>query len=277
MKKKYIRHPRLLKKPLILYPAGEHGRSMLRTLRALKVEPAAFCDSNKAKTGTEICRVPVKSLEQLIEAYGTEGAVYIVNSAFSYSQIEARLLRYGVPLENILSPNIYLFCDTGTIERPMKMSSSDEVKLRACMLDLLCFLHSVCEKYDIPYYITSGTLLGAVRHKGFIPWDDDIDVALLRKDYNRFYQVVRKELGDKYAIQEMPSRNNLALKDSVFRLFANGQETMVMIDTFPIDNVPSPFTRFLSIQTRTAMCFFRFAQICGWDHKRSALRVLGRL
>ena len=58
MKKKYIRHPRLLKKPLILYPAGEHGRSMLRTLRALKVEPAAFCDSNKAKQGQRYAVFP---------------------------------------------------------------------------------------------------------------------------------------------------------------------------------------------------------------------------
>ena len=50
------------------------------------------------------------------------------------------------------------------------------------------------QKYDIKYVMFYGSLLGTVRHKGFIPWDDDIDIAMLRSDFNRFVEVVPSEL-----------------------------------------------------------------------------------
>lgn len=58
----------------------------------------------------------------------------------------------------------------------------------------------ICQKYDISYFADWGTLLGAVRHQGFIPWDDDFDIVMLRKDYERFLQVAEKELPDGFAV-----------------------------------------------------------------------------
>lgn len=70
-----------------------------------------------------------------------------------------------------------------------KLTAEELRRMQLLMLDVLVEFDRVCRKHDIRYVITSGTLLGAVRHKGFIPWDDDADVAMLREDYERFKKV----------------------------------------------------------------------------------------
>ncbi|MFR8069329.1 MAG: LicD family protein [Clostridium sp.] len=275
-KARYRKHPRLTEKPLILYPAGEYGRRMLRELRALGIEPCAFCDGNPDKIGSKAGGLLIKSLDCLLDEYGTEGALYLINSAYNYPQIEAKLLRFGVPKSNILSPDFYSYCDTGIILRPLNLCEEERTQMKECLLDLLCFFHKVCVKYQIPYYITSGTLLGAVRHKGFIPWDDDIDIAMFRKDYNRFYRVVKKELGDRYAIQEMPSRKNLGLRNSVCHLFGNSQKTMIMIDTFPVDFVCAYPNAFNKLQERMAIFCFHLAEKLKWYDEKGTSKWVGR-
>ena len=66
----------------------------------------------------------------------------------------------------------------------------------ASKVELLSDVDYICKKWGISYYMGYGTLLGAVRHKGFIPWDDDIDIVMLRTDYEKFRQVVDKELAE---------------------------------------------------------------------------------
>lgn len=69
------------------------------------------------------------------------------------------------------------------------------------MLDILIEIDRICKKHDICYWIDFGTLLGAVRHGGFIPWDDDIDVSMPSKDYNKFMKIAPEELDKKYLFQ----------------------------------------------------------------------------
>ena len=74
-------------------------------------------------------------------------------------------------------------------------------KHQAILFELLQEFDRVCRKHNIPYIVFCGSALGAVRHKGFIPWDDDLDVSMLRSDYERFLEVASTELKEQYYLQ----------------------------------------------------------------------------
>ena len=69
-------------------------------------------------------------------------------------------------------------------EQKGRISDEETKKLQACILELMVNIDRVCREHHLRYYLLAGTMLGAVRHKGFVPWDDDADIALPRKDYN---------------------------------------------------------------------------------------------
>ncbi|MGN0181273.1 MAG: phosphorylcholine transferase LicD [Candidatus Ornithomonoglobus sp.] len=106
----------------------------------------------------------------------------------------------------------------------------------------------ICEKHNIRYFMIGGTFLGAVRHKGFIPWDDDMDVALFREDYDRFLEIAPAELGEEYFLQTWDSDPDCPYSYAKLRLngteveekfnISNGGHKGVFLDVFPYDNVP---------------------------------------
>ena len=115
-------------------------------------------------------------------------------------------------------------------------------------LALLREIDRICRANEIPYVIIAGTLLGAVRHGGFIPWDDDADVAMLRPDYERFAAACRRELGEAFLFQDHRccpgyrwGYGKLRCRDSLFlRRFQENMpyEQGIFVDVFPLDGVP---------------------------------------
>lgn len=76
------------------------------------------------------------------------------------------------------------------------------------MLEMVIELDRICRKHGIPYFLYGGTLLGAIRHNGFIPWDDDLDVGLMRKDYLRLLDILPSELPSNMALQTNDTDRN---------------------------------------------------------------------
>lgn len=123
-------------------------------------------------------------------------------------------------------------------------------RLQLAELEILDEFVHVCEKYGLRYYLVGGTLLGAVRHQGFIPWDDDIDVAMPREDYDRFADVAASELGPQYFYQSPETDPYYFLTYAKMR--KNGTEIYeerfknarfhkgIFIDIFPLDFCPKP-------------------------------------
>lgn len=78
------------------------------------------------------------------------------------------------------------------------------ITVRDLQLELLKMLEDVdkvCKKHNLPYVLNGGSVLGVVRHQGFIPWDDDIDLAIMRQDFDQFVKVIQEELSESYVIQ----------------------------------------------------------------------------
>lgn len=121
-------------------------------------------------------------------------------------------------------------------------------KAQLRMLDMLIEIDKICRKHNIPYWIDYGTLLGAVRHRGFIPWDDDLDIAVMRDDFHRLKKILKRELPDNMVYQDSTNEWNLPLlfgkvrdvnsyfeEEYTYKLKYKG----IFVDIFPMEKVPS--------------------------------------
>jgi lipopolysaccharide cholinephosphotransferase len=127
------------------------------------------------------------------------------------------------------------------------MTNYDVRELQLHILNNLLALHKVCTQHGLTYYIYDGTMLGAVRHKGFIPWDDDLDVAMPREDYEVFIAYANEWLDKpfEFVCHELDSSYPLPfgkIQDSSTTLIERPHLPYlggIYIDVFPIDGVPS--------------------------------------
>ena len=133
-------------------------------------------------------------------------------------------------------------------DETITLSNKQLRKLQMVELDILVEVDRICRKHNIEYFLAGGTLIGAIRHNGFIPWDDDIDISMTRENYNKFIEVQKKELNtDKYYFESMETDENCGMlyakvkrKNSKYIEFAsdsNRDNLGIWIDIFPIDKV----------------------------------------
>lgn len=120
-------------------------------------------------------------------------------------------------------------------------------EIQSIMLEILKYIDGVCKDNNLKYYLYAGTLLGAIRHKGFIPWDDDLDICMPRSDYNKLIKIMKKSDNKKYSLKcienskkdynycfgKMVDNNTVVKEIGKFQ----GEELGVWVDIFPLDGV----------------------------------------
>jgi lipopolysaccharide cholinephosphotransferase len=117
------------------------------------------------------------------------------------------------------------------------------------MLEILVEVDKICKKHDICYWLSSGTLIGAMRHNGFIPWDDDLDIEMMRSDYLRLMEVLPSELPEWLALQNDETDPNYfffyaKVRDRRSRMLEQNnydrlwREQGIYIDIFPMEQHP---------------------------------------
>lgn len=144
------------------------------------------------------------------------------------------------------------------------VTREDKRKIQLLELDILKEVDGICRKHGIHYSMGYGSLIGTIRHDGFIPWDDDIDICLLRKDYVKFKEICKKELDSRFFYQSNDTDpeyfllyDKIRLNGTIFKeshLSSYDIHHGVYIDIFPIDYIPDNSLR----QYFQLVCFHFF-------------------
>ncbi len=160
----------------------------------------------------------------------------------------------------------------------MRAINSDELK--SIQLDLLQKTADFCENNGLRYFLCGGTLIGSIRHKGYIPWDDDIDIAMPRSDYDRFirsfnqpenyYQVVNLDTNPDYAYCFAKVFDN---RTTLKELHYPGDTFGVYIDVFPADGVKD------TAQIRKIMLLHKFLNTkrANYYHRTASKKIINTL
>ena len=157
-------------------------------------------------------------------------------------------------------------------------TTKELTQLRAVLYDILSEIIRICDKHDINYFAIGGTAIGALYDKGILPWDDDVDIGMTRKNYNKFLAVAPSELKPEYFLSWLETDphtpfNYAKIKKNGTTFIEDKYKHIKMhhgifVDIFPFDNVPdSPFFRKLQFKISNFLktCFMA-KDVWMWKH-----------
>lgn len=235
-----------------IWGAGLKGTAFLSLIDPKGRFIQTVIDMNKELHGTMVTpRHQVNSLEDALKV--TPDVVIIMNSthyADNYSLLKEKnfngiVLDLDTIIENEVNPDVII---TGESFEIKNARNYDLKKIHHQVLDILQEIDRICRKHAITYFLSAGTALGAIRHKGFVPWDDDADIGMLREDFERFRSVVKEELGEAYYYQTMGKGSDfyrnfdqVGRKNTSFVLYNVKDLKLhhgIHVDIFPFDYVP---------------------------------------
>lgn len=164
------------------------------------------------------------------------------------------------------------------------MKNYDIKLLQSKLLNIFFEFKKICEENDLQYFAIGGTCLGAVRHQGFIPWDDDMDIGMPRKDYDKFREIAKKELPQPYELRgEFSGENRVdyfisRIYDSSTTLIHNYMKSYpdlfggIYIDIMPLDSIPDSsrgrrkfffklkLIKFMDLRQKFELSYFAFSR-----------------
>lgn len=128
--------------------------------------------------------------------------------------------------------------------------------LHKVLLDAMKDIDKICRENRLKYYLFAGSLLGAINHKGFIPWDDDVDIVLLPNDFDTLYKIVISDYSDKYSFETFDTTENCFSMMSKLRILgtsvitSEGQKSPIFVDINVLHNMPDkPYQRLFQRKT----------------------------
>lgn len=237
-------------KKIVCYGAGVYFQKYMQKFGS-KYPPEYVVDQKEENWNTNIDKISVYSPQKLFE---DDRDILVVICCKNYSEIRDLILSKGkFDYRTMLYSNDLALIDEVGIALEQEEEYMEQV--RPVLKQLMCEFDRVCRKYELKYYVISGSLIGVVRHKGMIPWDDDIDIGMPREDLEKLKKIADAEWnGERFLFVNYSDVGEDIFHDLMPRLFYMGAkfptktmdkasakkinilEQRMILDIYPLDN-----------------------------------------
>ena len=204
----------------VIYGMNDSAKVEISWLHYNNYKIEAIVDKDQSKWGMDFCGEIVKKPNDIMKNLSKDTYI-LLSTRYNTDSILHDIKGYGLDDENrVIILNLFelledkiMLSDKSVLEKPCLTDIQNEYVM------LLRWFHEFCIKNELRYYLSYGTLLGAVRHKGFIPWDDDVDVSMPFSDYVRFSNLVQGQ--NDYSFDSIFCQGNGKCLSTIGRLKSN--------------------------------------------------------